>query len=511
MSDGHWKATMSEFATFGDPERFEIAVRWTSDGEPRARRPSGHGWSVGDIKITIANQVLTRSRRSVAQQSHVGWYLAPFFDWIASNWAALLHEEDFAWNERSGAPAVVACHRALDKWIGARDSDGRVRYKEAQAWYYRHAIRSAAEGGLFPDLFVRRFLDDIELSWSAEPPLFAPDGFSFMAEPGVARLPIEDVASPLWEVLAWVASEPPKLDDEDRASWQGLSTKIECIPTLSEITLDRAYVDERILELVRTSLDRIGHLELIADDVRASQPFVREFSPAVAMFGGVSPNLQRNDVDALCHLLVDRASGRDGARLASLVASHKESPLGIPHEDGYSFAEEFLTDVGLPGDKDWIDIRAVVEELGIDVLERALDTDSIRGVALAGNDFGPTILINTTSPFNASEYGKRFTIAHELCHIIFDRTRARRVTHVSGQWVAPGIERRANAFAAYILMPRALVVRHWRSQNYTSHAEFSALANKMHVNETALIEHLYNIELIDEIAREHLRKTFRLN
>ncbi len=113
---------------------------------------------------------------------------------MASNWAALLHEEDFAWPERSAAPAVVACHRALDRNIGLKDTQGRVRYKAAQAWYCRHALRSAAEGGLFPDLFVRRMMDDIELSWSAEPPLFAPDGFSFSTEPGVARLPVEDVA-----------------------------------------------------------------------------------------------------------------------------------------------------------------------------------------------------------------------------------------------------------------------------------------------------------------------------
>jgi len=500
---------MSEFATFGDPKRFAISVRWASDGEPRARRPAGHGWSTGDVKITIANQVLTHSQRSGAQQSHVGWYLAPLFNWIAANWAALLHEEDFAWNERSGAPAVVACHRALDKWIGARDPEGRARYKEVQAWYYRHAIRSAAEGGLFPDLFMRRFLDDIELSWSAEPPLFAPDGFSFVVEPGLARLPIEEVATPLWEVLAWVASEPPKLDNDDHASWRALSDRIEHIPALGAMALDRAYVDEHILALVRTSLDSIGHLELMAEDVPASQPFVRELLPAVAMFGGVSPNLERNDVDALCRLLVDRSSGCDGARLASLVASNNEMPLGVPHEDGYSFAEDFLGEMGLPGDEDWIDIRAIVQDLGIEVLERGLETDSIRGVALAGRKFGPTILINTTSPFNASEYGKRFTIAHELCHIIFDRTRARRVTHVSGQWVAPGIERRANAFAAYILMPRVLVIRHWHSRKVTGHAEVSTFADKMHVNETAMIEHLYNMDLIDEIERERLRKTFK--
>jgi Zn-dependent peptidase ImmA (M78 family) len=209
-------------------------------------------------------------------------------------------------------------------------------------------------------------------------------------------------------------------------------------------------------------------------------------------------------------LLADRSSGHDANALAALVKLNRDVPLGIPHQDGYSFAEDFLSEIGLPDQRDWIDVRAIVKDLGIEVLEDALETDSIRGVALAGSDFSPTILINTTSVYNTSEYGKRFTLAHELCHIIFDRTRARRVTHVSGPWAAPGIERRANAFAAYMLMPRELVVRGWHSQLEGDRAELSAFAERLHVNETALVEHLYNLDLIDEMARERMRAEFKI-
>ena len=507
MSDGRWKATMAEFAVFGDPKRFEIALRWARDAELRNRRPTAHGWSIGDLRITVADQVITRSRRGAAHQAHIGWYLSPLLDWLASNWAALLHEEDFAWPERSGAPAVVACHQALDKWIGARDSTGRSQYKHVQAWYLRHGMRSAAEGGLFPDIFIRRFLDDIEVSWSSEAPLFAPDGFAFVSEPGVARLRVDDVAVPLWGALIWAAEEAPMLDGPDRELWQALSTKIKRIADTDEMTLDRVYADGHILELARDSLARIGRAELLAGHISNLGPFVAELSPAVAMFGGVSPSLGQRDVDFLCQLLADRSSGHDGENLANLVKSNRSVPLGIPHEDGYSFAEDILSEVGLPDSREWIDIRLIVESLGIEIQERQLDTDSIRGVALAGADFSPVILINTASFYNASEYGKRFTLAHELCHVIYDRTRARRVTHVSGPWVAPGIERRANAFAAYMLMPRELVMRNWH--NELDSVVFSEFANRLHMNETALIEHLYNLDLIDEIARERLRASFR--
>ncbi len=501
---------MNDFAVFGNPERFEIAVRWTRDAEPRARRPAGHGWSMGDLRTTVAGHVLTGSRRKTVGQMHVGWYLAPFFDWTASNWAALLHEEDFAWPERSGAPAIVACHRALDRTIGVKDAAGRARYKATQAWYFRHALRSAAEGGLFPDLFVRRMVDDIELSWSAAPPLFAPDGFSFSVEPGVARLPVEDVAGPLWDALTWAAAnQPPALDDNDFASWRALADKIGRIRSMSAVDLDRAYVNERILELARTSLERIGKPELTDEDVGMAKPYIRELSPAVAMFGGVSPDLGAADVDRLCRLLARCARGGDGAALRDLVAASQNVPFDAPHEDGYSLAEDFLDRIELPGEQNWVDVRKIASDLGIEVLEQALETDSIRGVALAGHDFSPTILLNRTSPFNVNEYGKRYTLAHELCHVLHDRSRARRVTHVSGRWVAPGIERRANAFAAYLLMPRALLVDGWRPPFKTSRGAFEAFAHRLRVNETALTEHLYNLGVIDDLARERLRAEFR--
>ena len=125
--------------------------------------------------------------------------------------------------------------------------------------------------------------------------------------------------------------------------------------------------------------------------------------------------------------------------------------------------------------------------------------------------FAPAIIVNSTSVYNVNENGKRFTIAHELCHILHDQTRARRITHVSGPWASPGIEKRANAFAAALLMPRELVLRQLRSLDRIDHAETSRLAKALHVNEPPLIEHLYNIDAIGDGDRERLRAALRAN
>ena len=190
----------------------------------------------------------------------------------------------------------------------------------------------------------------------------------------------------------------------------------------------------------------------------------------------MSPDLGAHDVEYLCDLIAEAQGGSDSAELAGLVASRHDSALHVPYQDGRRFADDLLEDMA-PTDEDFVDVRAMCSRFGIDVQETTLETDSIRGLAVAGTDFSPRIVINRTHHFNRNESGKRFTIAHELCHVLFDRTRARRVTHASsGPWAAQGIEKRANAFAAYLLMPRALVLAHLPDANHIESSDVQRLA-----------------------------------
>ena len=45
------------------------------------------------------------------------------------------------------------------------------------------------------------------------------------------------------------------------------------------------------------------------------------------------------------------------------------------------------------------------------------------------------------------------TLAHELCHLLFDRSSAVPLSVLSGTWAPPRLERVANAFAAELLIP----------------------------------------------------------
>lgn len=147
-------------------------------------------------------------------------------------------------------------------------------------------------------------------------------------------------------------------------------------------------------------------------------------------------------------------------------------------------------------------MRRILLDLGIKVEEVSLDTDSVRGVAIAGPGFSPAILVNTNSMFNQTPVGRKFTLAHEFCHILFDRTRAKKLSHVSGPWTAPRTEKRANAFAAMFLASRAATRAVFGEYGIERTKEG---ARALELGHSAFVEQLYNLGLIDEAVREQLR------
>ncbi len=224
---------MREWMRCGNTATVQIGMRWVDDCEPPERRPADYGWSMGQLTMHVAGVNVTATRLGTEQQPYVCWYLAPFLDWLATNWVALLHEERFPWLNPGTGPAATACNRALDEWMAADDPRGRERYANAQDWYFRHGVRSAAAGGIFPDLFIRRVADDIELSWFGAPMEFTQEGLAFESGAGHARLRVREVAETLLQTLEWAVGNPPESPARYRDQIAALQRKVEALPALS--------------------------------------------------------------------------------------------------------------------------------------------------------------------------------------------------------------------------------------------------------------------------------------
>jgi hypothetical protein len=289
----------NEFAHFGSVERFQVNLNWVSNDEPIERQPRDHGWSMGALTLIVAGTNLTAHRVGAQAQDKLVWYLGPLLHWLAENWVPLLHEERFPWPERSEDAAAEVCSRAIARFaaVGPTMADSLTA---AEAWYRRHGLASAAAGGLFPDIFLRRFADDAELSWTAVSPPFAPEGFTFETEAGFARLAVADVAEPIWQLLHWVKDNPPALETPAfRTDWEALVTKIDALAHLAPERFNAVVVAEALLMRVRASFHAKGRDDLLRPDLGHHGLYVEAEAPAVAMFGGLSVDLSDADIAVL--------------------------------------------------------------------------------------------------------------------------------------------------------------------------------------------------------------------
>ena len=161
------------------------------------------GISWGSFQIWIEGRNLCAHQEGDGQVDSVHWYILPLIEWFVRNWNPLLHEERLpVQNEYDTAWESLRSTR-FPPWVIENDEEKASAWEsEWQRWWTRHALRSASEGGLFPDVLLRRLRDSVEVSWGPARSAGMPPHFSFL-EPvqGVSRLTPGDVAEPLHEVL----------------------------------------------------------------------------------------------------------------------------------------------------------------------------------------------------------------------------------------------------------------------------------------------------------------------
>lgn len=491
---------MNEFHRFGSPDLFEIAARWTTDAEPRERLPQYSGWSTGDLQITVGRQVLTCRQFQGEQRSYLSWYLSPVLDWLIGQWTWLFHEETYTWVENSGASAATAVFAALGRSIGSADEAERDEYKAIQSWWMRHALRAADSSALYPDVCLRRVADDIEVSWGGRQPVHAPEGFTLVLSPGYATLAVSAVVQPLWAFLEWALDTAPASEQNDLQIVRALRVQFQRLASTPLKELERKYLNDklqRVIDDARAVVPLTNRSTLVKNI-----PAIASLDAAVLMFGGLAPSIGHRDAVTLLRFLAKHESQVESADLLSLVDNRPLS-LAVPaYVEGYELAENLRDDLGVANTEPQVNVHEILRRLGVSCEEVALDTDTVRGVAIAGSGFSPAVLVNTASTFNKTFEGRRFTMAHELCHILFDRSRAKKLSHVSGSWTAARVEKRANAFAAMFLASRSAVRR---SFSEAKEDNIKSQAATLQIGTSALIEHLFNLGLIDEADRGRLR------
>lgn len=175
-----------------------------------------------------------------------------------------------------------------------------------------------------------------------------------------------------------------------------------------------------------------------------------------------------------------------------------------------------------------VDLGAhLLEPLGVLMLWAPLPA-AIDALAIAQADTGAVIVANPHGAHMQTAPGRRMAVAHELCHLLFDRPKMERFGKACvmepadgepGMWSGPRgaevdlfdrIERRARAFAPALLAPPSTLHEVWSSGGAGSDSErlhrvcahfgLSASAASMHLANAKVIAHSEALRLASQLS-----------
>jgi Zn-dependent peptidase ImmA (M78 family) len=160
---------------------------------------------------------------------------------------------------------------------------------------------------------------------------------------------------------------------------------------------------------------------------------------------------------------LDQLSGAAAAALAALEAEK-------PHQQGYAIALWLRTVLGTSNAAP-LDPSSLLRKWDVHVEDLPALDARLDAVACWGKDHGPAVLVNPAGQHSASAAGRRATLAHEILHLLVDRSRELPAAEVFGGATPRHLEQRARAFAAELLLPRAVANRELAKWNSLIQAE----------------------------------------
>ena len=504
----------------GDTSRFAVRFAFAPDPDDgRATAPDVSA-SWGSFQLWVDGRNLCAHSEEGERIESVHWYLLPLMEWLARNWNPLLHEERLpVKNEGGNAWAALRSTRFPPAALAMEANREAMWEEHWHGWWRRHALRAASDGGLFPDVVFRRLRDAVEISWGDVRSAGMPAEFDFLeCSQRAVRLPPTEVAAPLHEALVSAckhlvsrATESKRINDlkhvlavlprarqrQKRLGWlAGLGT--------DEDTIQRGFTrTKRWLSNVNGS----GSLL----QARSHRLVVEGSCEAALMFGCVAPDIRREDVISLAEIMVQaRQQGvveSDPALQRFQQAVPVDESDARPWAQGYDLAEDFLDIIEpSPSNTTSVDIHGILGELGVEVVKVRLTDETIRAVAIAGPRCRPRVAWNSACERNADARGRRFTLAHELCHLLFDADAGRRLALASGPWAPVDVEQRANAFAAMLLLPTESVHSAIAelTEPLSSRQAVAWIADQFNTGFHATLWHLTNLGYIDEETRQRI-------
>lgn len=502
----------------GDPSVFAFRIAFLRNphgDEDFATTEERESWGAFTLWAGGENLCAHFEQGEILESAH--WYLLPLMEWLADNWDPLLHEERLALRN-TGLSAAESLRNTVLPPVSLKEVDEFSWLDAWSAWWSRHSVRSSREGGLFPDLYLRRYRDTLEVSTGAETLPGIPSGYVFLSPNRIYCIDLLAAADAIFTVLeAALAELLRRLPDSARL--RELKAKTITLSSPERNSRRMAWLaglGANIARYDETAAAVDDALANVSVEEREAITGTRRTTPLVVvgsafarlLYGAVSPSTTRADVLTLTRGIVDNYVPDASRWLTNLdvpVAAAEVAQLR-PGEQGSRLGEQAVEILGADGAA-WIDVASVLDQLDVQVSDIDLSDRDIRAVSVFGPTQRPHIFCNRRTSWGTSESVRRFTLAHELCHLILDREFGDELAIATGPWAPLAIEQRANAFAASFLMPTWLLRSTFGATGLpvSDPKAIRSVCAALRVSASSLVDRLFNLDELTADERLQLR------
>ncbi|ERJ17531.1 Putative DNA-binding protein [Salinisphaera shabanensis E1L3A] len=454
--------------------QFELSRKCASDSE---------AWGYG--RAFLDNETVW----SAESDAPLKWAWIDLLEFLGRNWPWLCLEQQYPIN--LNPVRLVDLHdEAERRW--ADMSDERVEAEDEQLCRFvgRHDLAAAFKGMFVESLMVLRQGAQYEIySARLERSLWLP------------KAAVQEALVEVGNTLAeWLGDTSDARADAALAQWRDRETRLRerqvaILSGLSVATL-------RDLEGDQPSA---AFWELPAGDASQSDT---ELLAAARMSG---PALGNADRGYLLEM-VRNAPHRTVSTLDDVCTALRDSLalVGPPHEQGYAAANWLRTRLGVDT-ASGMNVEAWLDDWNIDVREIKRDQMPLDAVAAWGPHHGPMILLNVAQRARPSKpAGRASTLAHEMAHLLLDRDGALPMAEALGGATPAYVEKRANAFAAELLLPRSAAAG-WLRKGEGVGRVLRQLRTRFKVSEELAGWQIYNSSAFDTLDADEqaliLRKT----
>jgi Zn-dependent peptidase ImmA (M78 family) len=432
---------------------------WAIEVDPLPGAPVEHDPAAAatwcSIRLWVESRNLTAHTRkqSATTSAALHWPAAYLARWFVRSWSGF-------W-ERAGWPlpgaivdAEVACTR-LDQHLAELGLDAEDDLLDRRDDFVAsHSLLAAASGGLMPHVYLMREGSTVHVTWR-EPTAHDSD-VAFHEPQGRARLGANVFLDAVVEFLRWcgevVAGHDSNLATEiDR--WLARVDRPEAAAAALQgyIRPWGVSASHGAMPGIDSRLGLPDHWQLAGARLDPSR-----FSAAV-VFRALAPVVDVADVLVLLDRLRSYPSVPEASQELETLRSRLIVPTSeAPHLQGYNLAEQLRMAQSNPDA--YFDIEAFLAEMGVKIDTADLSDETVDGATVWSVQHGPVIVLNQMGTKQVP-WARRMILAHELCHLLVDRQAAAELLVASTPWAPPDLERRANAFAAELLLPKAGILR----------------------------------------------------